>query len=327
VRWKWPSVMLFVAAWAWAGPCWAESPWVESYEAAAFCPDPTGFEHELRKRLSGPTAGQGQLRVRVEARGEGFAGTIERVGVSPDLGTREVTHESCEQVVQALALIGALWLAPDANPRNEAAAPAPADRPQAAAPPPPTTTEPSRVRRFAHGPAFGLAAQALVAPDVRIGTRLGYRVSLKHRYSESELSLAWTRLKSGTLVIERDASATLTYNAGQLRLCEAFELVRSLWFAPCASFDFGALRGTGTVTNAGSVARSGLWLSAGVAGKLEWRIQPPLFIEGSAGVIYPLARPAFHFAQPGADPSLRVIFSVPASPGFSGDLLLGLRFP
>jgi hypothetical protein len=317
------SVMLVAAALAWGGLCSAESALVESYEAAGACPDASWFESELRQRLAGTAVVHGQLRVRLKALDAGFAGSIQRVGESPDLGTREVTHESCAQVVQALALIGAMWLAPDAPPQPNAKpfTPAPEARPA-----PLTATKSARISRFSHGPAIGLATQALVAPEMRVGLRLAYRVGWKHAYSESELWLSWTRLESGTLTIERNANATLTYDAAQLRVCEAVALLRSLWLSPCVLFDVGVLRGTGTVANAGSVTRDGAWWSAGVAGKLEWRLQPLLFVATSAGLIYPFARPAFHFSQPGADPSLRAIFNVPAKPGFSGDLLLGLRF-
>ena len=88
----------------------ADSVLVESYVAPEVCPDVSRFEAELRQRSAASAVPQGNLRVRIETQPDGFFGQIQRVEHAADLGTRELRHASCEQLVHALALIGALLL-------------------------------------------------------------------------------------------------------------------------------------------------------------------------------------------------------------------------
>jgi hypothetical protein len=227
------SVVFLVAAFAWEHESAAQTGFVEAYEAPDVCPDAAWFEAELQRRLPGVTPASGALRIRVEGLDDGFVGTIRRGAHDTDLGARDVRHGSCAQVVDALALIGALWLAPD----RELPADTPAPEPVPATPPPPpprvarAESAPSTPVRIAHGPSLGVAAQALVAPSVGVGPRLAYGLSLKHARSDSEIRLAWTHSESGNISNATGASAELVYSAGQLRLCEAIALLPALWFA------------------------------------------------------------------------------------------------
>jgi hypothetical protein len=171
-----------------------------------------------------------------------------------------------------------------------------------------------------------VAGQGLVAPGVRFGPRLAYRLHLLHPRSESELRLAWTRIESGTIVVADVGRAQLTYNAAQLRICEAFALPAGLRLAPCGMLDIGELRGKGTVATGESATRASLWLSAGLLGKLEWRFWSPLSVELGLGALFPLTQPTFYFTRLSPEPSAEQIFKTPGSPGFSGDLMLGLHF-
>lgn len=322
-------VSLIATALGGTSPAAAQQKLIESYDAAASCPDSAWFEAEVRRRLSGAEPVSGALRVSVEQADGRFSGAIERVGASADFGKREVSHESCAQVVQALALIGALWLAPDAE--AEVAPPPPAPAPSGAATPP-ARVAPRESRaitpndvRFTHGPALGIAAQERVAPDLRFGPRLAYHVAWERPRHEAELRLAWTHLASERIPVAESADAKLTYDAATLRWCEGVVLFERLVVGPCLAFDLGVLRGTGDV-NGVSVTRAALWASAGLTAKLAVRVAGPLFIELSSGLLYPLSRSSFHFAAPDEDPMQRPIFNVPRRLGFSGDASLGLRF-
>lgn len=316
---------------------------LDSYVVAASCPDAASFESAVRQRVAEP---RGSLRVRVEAAKAGFSGTIERVEGESVLGRREVRDESCAQVIEALALVGALLVSPPPSepaPANSApsaassANRAPEPQPTLARrdaklelPPPAGQVSGAHVGRralpFWHGPAIGVAAQDLVAPEVVFGPRLAYRVGVPHRLLESEVSLGWTRTQSGTLDVEGTGSASLTYNAARLRFCELFPLSRTLWAAPCALVDLGELRGTGTPLGATSVTRASTWFSAGLVGKVELRLRAPLVLETSAGAVYPFMRPSFYFSVPGANPPTQAIFSTAQRLGFSADVLLSVRF-
>jgi hypothetical protein len=321
----------------------AENALVESYDAPVGCPDVTWFSEELQRRSSSASVLEGAVRVRVDVRGDHFSGRVQRVRFASDLGSREVEDESCEQVVEALALIAALLLTPNAvdsltplprSPDQEPPAPpvhvrkrSEASRPTGPVPLPPQGSSTAQNLRLSQGISIGLAAQTSLAPYVGFGPRLGYRLLLQSPRWGSELGLSLTRIQSARIVATSVGAAETTYTAGRLSACQLFPLVERLWGAPCAMLDIGQLRGRGTVTGGQSHTRSALWLSPGLLGKLEWRVRSPLIFALTAGAFFPLSRPEFHFTVEGEDQSRRTIQRVPEKFGLSADLTLGALFP
>lgn len=321
-------------------PAWAENALIERYEAPAGCPTALWFEGELRRRTPTPTVWDGAVRVRVEARGGGFVGHVERMEASSASASRDVEHESCEQVVRALALIAALMLSPsgpqprgtETESRAEGAPREPLAKPGltpnrmvSRTQRPSAKSEPNaRDWRFAHAAALGLAVQSSVAPTLRLGPRLGYRLVLARARSESEIGVSFTRMQSGSLTVDDVGSAELVYSAGRLELCHTLSLTAALWLGPCGMLDVGELRGRGWASGQDSVTRSGLWFSPGLLGKLEVRPRRPLFLELALGSFLPLYHPEFHFTVEGR---AREIYKPPNTLGFTGNVSVGVRFP
>jgi len=338
LRFVLPAALLLVAR-----ASWAQSSLVERYDVPASCPTALWFEAELRRRGPSPANWEGAVQVSVEAHGARFVGHVQRAGPSAVLDAREVEHESCEQVVRALALIASLLLTPSAggtpsgpHARSDAgdtekpsspnapktSAPAGGSAPNAASAP-----RPQRPWRLEHGMALGLAVQSSIAPDVRVGPRLGYRLLIARAGSESELGVSFARIQSGSIDAAGVGSAELTYSAGRVRLCHAVPLLGSLWLAPCGVLDVGELRGVGSTTGKDRVTRSALWLSPGLLGKLELRPRRPLFMEVAAGAFFPLSRPEFHFTHKGPPATEQLIYETPKNLGFSANLSFGVLFP
>lgn len=320
----------------------ADTALIESFEAPPECPDASWFVAEVRERTRASSELAGAVRVKIERTTSGYVGRVQRVQFQTDQGTREVFHESCEQVVRALALISALILDPEAA-RDEAApqaardvsppasgsAPAPAGLRVRYVPSLPLQRKPrSAGMRMHHGLNVGLALRSFVGPGVHAGLRAGYRIVLEHGGLESELGLAFERVQSGTIDVEEIGSAALTYSAGRLELCEGWGFVRGLRLAPCGFLDFGALSGRGQISGASNgITRAALWLSPGLAARIEWRPLHPMSVQASAGLFYPLSRPEFHFTVEGATSSAHSVQRTPENVGLSAGLAVGLLFP
>jgi hypothetical protein len=332
---------LSLAVLLWANRGSAKGAFIENYEAAAGCPPEAWFEMELGQR-SPPSAGwNGAVRVQVEARGSLFIGRVERVDAGADTAIREVEHESCEQVVRALALIASLLLTPGAEGASPSAAGAPAGLRTASPlatspalapaekslPPARGAATPSRAWRFRHALSVGLTVQTSIAPETRFGPRVGYRLLIARERSQSELGLSFTRLQSGTIDVQV-GRAELTYSAARLEFCQAAPLTEPLWLAPCAMLDVGEVRGRGAVMGQEqSLTRAALWLSPGLFGKLELRPGRPLFVDAAAGVFFPLSRPEFHFTLRDQTPPQRTIYRTPEKLGLFANFSFGVLFP
>jgi hypothetical protein len=128
-----------------------------TYGAVAACPGRDAFIAQVQARTSrARVAADGELgrtiAVSVQPTGRGFFGTLVVTTPAGETSTRDVSAESCDEVVEALALITALTIDPEANtrPLREVAAPPsaapiqpetaqPAAPQPAPAPPPPQT--------------------------------------------------------------------------------------------------------------------------------------------------------------------------------------------
>lgn len=312
----------------------AQSNRTHDYSAPAECPARAWFEAELTSRLTGHGETSRDLNVLVQEQANGFVGWVQVAGAS-DSERREVRHTSCEQLVRALALIGALLIDPAtrddavATTMEEApvvAQPAPKPRSHSVTWTPRTLSQdsaPSEPWRFAQGPHIGLALQALIAKDVTPGLRGGYRALAAHGRFQTELAVDIGYAHSGTQEVAGLGSAEFTFFAVRPELCQA---VRGRWpvtLGLCAWLDIGTLQGHGQLIGKAPLSRRAGWLSPGLSGKAEWRPLGPLTLALSAGAFYPLERPEFHFRD---DAGEHTILRVPKKPGFSGDLSLGLLF-
>src|SRR5215471_10672467 len=124
-----------------------------TYEAPAGCPDEAALVERIQARLPLRLAGDAEpvpsFAVVVRSRGEVLVGQVASTSDTGETATREVTGANCSDVVDALALIVTMALAP--SPRPEVAASADAGAAADAGEPsrlaviePPTGSQPQR---------------------------------------------------------------------------------------------------------------------------------------------------------------------------------------
>jgi len=137
-----------------------------TYGAVAACPGRDAFIAQVRARTSrARVAAEGELgrtiAVSVQPTGRGFFGTLVLTTPNGETSTRDVSAESCHEVVEALALITALTIDPEANtrPLREVAAP-PSTTPTQPGTPQPLPPQPASASSPAQPPTPAPAASA-----------------------------------------------------------------------------------------------------------------------------------------------------------------------
>jgi len=314
------------------------------YEVPAGCPDEAAFVGAVRARTAlarfesdgaAPTVG-----VVVQQRDGWTWGTLTRVGALP----RDVTGESCDDVVSALALILSLTIEPRADAPSGGApgvaadpAPPPAMPPAAppvAAPPVMGRAAPETVDAIALPPRtrgrsafWGVATAATASPALTRSwvTLIGAALS-------GEVGTAYTPVLAPSLRLSAalDVSPTVVRPPGSatFMIYRARTEVRPLRFAagalqivPFVGLDAGSVVGHGHPGAAITVARTEnrLWLALSEGAALELPVEP-FFLTASAEIDEPLRRYGFVFDTPNVD-----IIEVPSvALGFA--LGAGLRF-
>jgi hypothetical protein len=238
--------------------------------------------------------------------------------------TRELKAPSCEQVGEALALIVAIAIDPQAlvegaPPRSEPEPPpVPSPPADAARPPDVRGSEPKGPTVRA---AFGLrwdevsGVTPILRPVLRpfveiIGDRKGALVP------GLRVSLAWTRnARVGTAYGEADFS----WYVGRVEACPFRLGSVALSLSSCVTFDAGALRVVGQNAPASTV-RTRPWVSTGLNARgsaLLWRF---VFVEVEVGAAAPWIKDRWLFADGSA------IQSAPPISAWMG-AGLGCRFP
>lgn len=260
------------------------------FQADAGCPDAAEFLARIHARTPlRPSSEPGALRLRVALRSSptGFRGQL-RAGAAEGSEPREVNAATCEEVADALALIGALIV--ERSKREQAerplAPPARAEpvRPIAVAPPPtPTPT------------AIALGAEALMVRPMSTAPLAGAAISL---FVDGRLtwwlSAGYARndaLGAPRLVRLGYGGIGVGIGPPSLRLAPRLRLAAALG----AEGAFVAAEGV-DVDVAASIRRS-YWAIGGLA-RLQWQIVDHgyLFVHG-AGLV-PLVERAFSTREP-----------------------------
>jgi hypothetical protein len=284
-----------------------------------------------RLQLAGEAGASTLYRVRAAAAAAGAHGTLEIVEPSGPASSRAVDAATCDEAVDALALIVALAIDPNAStaPHALLSAPAPtpapapeqpppAARPVAMAPAPRATAQPTRWRFAATaGATFvtGAAPALLVGPAVSIeaaaeppGTGVAAAPAVR---------LGFVRAASPT-VSAGVGAARFTWTVGRLEGCPVRAALGAWEAMPCVRFDGGVLEATGADVDVPSAA-SRPWLAVGGVARVRWR-PGAFFLEVDGGVSAALTRDHFYFDQPPT-----TIYDVPGA-GAQGDVAAGARF-
>jgi hypothetical protein len=315
-----------------AGAAWAQSaaPIVVAldYSAPAGCPAASSFREQVLARtprvsFAEPSAA-GSLRWRVEIAetSGGSRGTLRVVERQPSTLEREVHASSCEQVVDALALVAALSVDPEASLTAR-------EKPQGAAAPVTTPTTPSPPAAPTQPPALDsphatklslglmLTVGSGLAPGLVWAPRPSAGLSFRSRHGYTwGLAVSVTQARGHATVDE--GQAEFTWSLGRLEVFPV-RAGRGNWrFEPAAFVEAGQVRARGVaVLPSAEVRRPAL--SAGGLGRLSYLAFDLLWFGLEGGAAASLVRDRFYLFE------TATVFRVPAVAGFLG-AGVGLEF-
>jgi hypothetical protein len=319
----------------------AALPWLD-YQAVTACPNRERLESELRSRLPAEREIPRQrLRIEVTFDGQTYEGNIRFYGGDND-APRLVRHESCEQVIHALALIGALMVETEEQAQNLPLAPQETPRPTSApsspAAPPTVVTAPLQAKpkdariekngenfpRISFGTGFSATTERVITTDWWFGARLGLEATL-HGLSPSfqdTLRLSVVRVKSQSLGTS-PRSASITWTSVRTDVCHGIHPHPRSTLGACALFDLGRLDGQGQVDQS-DVTKHAYWARVGLGVYLRQTLVGALSLDADLGLLVPFTHPEFYFAETRQLPeqSLNHVRTV----GPTANLGLGLTF-
>jgi hypothetical protein len=290
----------------------AATPVTLRYEAPDRCPSASAFRAGVDSRTpraNWVTPDQDQdatvLEVVLDLDDSGASGRlIVKERGRPPAAPRVVTDATCATVVDALALVAALAIDPQASlSPTLPGIPEPSDAPD----PPPEPAEPPPLSdRPTRPPARGAAP-----PDEQASWRwsLGAQVGLSSALGQGSLQVvplhadlrrfdaAWSpsaRLGFSVLVPSEMVSpfgkARVLRYAGQLTLCPAGLDIETFRFAPCAGVEIGMFQAEGLEVDQARTARE-LWAAALITVRTSARLGGPVLLDVEASVAVPVTRP------------------------------------
>jgi hypothetical protein len=314
-----------------------------AYTAVGGCPTAETFSQQIAARtpMFREHAAEHALRVQIVSDPDG--GVIGRASLvlSGNVVERELRALRCEEVVEALALVVAILIDPNADTRpiSEASTPpAVAPQPPVAAPPPPPTAEnpPPERRQLpkperspmparSPGPTYRFiagahaAAEGAAAPELTLGPRVFLGIEGNGAWPwPSSLRLSGARLFSRRL---RDdvGSAKLTLDLGRLDVCFVRLAKGRLALEPCVGADVGVLRVDGSHPRGGHDHRL-VWAAAGALGRGSLAMSDRFVGEVEIGADVPLVQ--YRYAFEGRQPVFKS-----ARVGVHLGIGLGVHFP
>lgn len=271
----------------------------------------------MHARVALPNETALELAVRVEMKNGLFRGRLVVAASSEDARQeREVTDASCDEVIEALGFF--IALAVDGRRKTEIAgsvptpAPAPMEPAPETAPQPPSVPSPptppiSHDRRaeqsygnpWRFGGGAGAALVSGVAPEVVLGSRLFVEVS-RERLRDSIVApfVSVGAISTATATDRAPLGATAlrwqalvgTFSPVAIPLFTGAEL------RPCVVVEVGRSRGEG-IDVANPRRTEAEWMGVGLAGHLELRLVPHLFVEVEVGASAAILRPKFEYSS------------------------------
>jgi hypothetical protein len=275
----------------------ARVPGVLDYSAPEECADASAFSAQIAQRTTVWARAQAELRVRVlieksEGRLRGVL-TLEESGRQT---VREVSSERCGEVVQALALIVAILVDPDADTRPLPELPEAAPVPGPAA----TGTRPARARvnprvRWIPGAGTQLTVATGVAGAALVGERWFAALSREGVGGPSvTLRLGVGHDRTGTIEHGDGASSALSRNLVRFDGCGAALSEPSFALSICGFAEAGRIDAFG-VHPVRSEAPTLGWLAFGALARAAFRYERVLGLEAELGASLPMTRYDFRF--------------------------------
>ena len=213
-------------------------------------------------------------------------------------GHRRIEAPSCKAAADAIALIVALLIDPDAVAAN-------AEAPE---PEPPSIPEPPKSNRREMQLLVGVHAQGRIGtlPGADLGLGLGLGLAGAHWRTD----LRWSYGLRRDQVASLPSGASGRFNIAAGSVTECFNMGQGkLGFGPCAALEAGRVSANGFGATAG-YSRHSLWLALGGGGFLSLAMGQHLHASIEMDVVAPLYRPDYVFQDvPG------VVFRAPAVGG------------
>ena len=323
----------FLAVLLVTGNAWAESVYLD-YSATPGCPSRDEFERQVQERTAlvqfvhEPHSGR-FFKVYAGVESTLAVGRLTSGRGNEAGSAREVSSQSCEHVVAALALITALAIDPNASvapllpptaafpsenvttqPVPDAPSPVPLEPSTngSAAPPFNPIVKGGGTQRQTSLIALGVGARLggslwLTSPVTPLGT---FGVSLFAENTQPTLYAAAVQLtfgytRSTTVHTENSASARFEILSAELAYCPLrFELSPRATLRPCAALEGGQLTGTGSAGNvldyAGSQHRR--WWAISELARLQVRLRSGWQFFSEAGLSEPFWHYRFVFLRP-----------------------------
>jgi hypothetical protein len=325
------------------------------YSAPPGCPDRAAFEAHVRvltakARFEVSRPGVRTFDVRIEA-GAPLRGTMVVVRGDVVEGRRVVQADRCSDVDDALTLMVALAIDPQASltpvsagsaaqPSSIASAPsaaesasaAPVPQPVPPRPPPPPTRQSAAVAQDDSGtsplPArqpetLSIGVDLAVASGVAPGVLVGASPSVEWRSGARSLvapalQLAFVRTSSGTLDAGGGA-ASFTWTVGRLDGCGLdWPPLASLHLLTCARVEAGAIDAVGSgIVGAHGSTRG--WFAAGPLMRVEWAFLPPMYLDLDVAPMFRVTADRFYFRPDST------IYEVPYA-GLDASIGIGVHF-
>jgi hypothetical protein len=311
------------------------------YRAAAGCPLPAKFHAEVFQRTaSARIAEQGELArtfiILIERAPAGVTGSLVIRETDGATVARKVTGAACSEVATVLALATALAIDPTASLEViEAAAepePEPTPRSRSSQPRPPA---PRQASEAAEGnPDVGFAAgegalpgavfpwrwHVALGPSLAVGfaprASVGAAIALERGtfagaapVSALGVEIAYLR---GLPKVVNQATSSFDFFLARPRVCVLAFVLGQARLSPCAVFELGAVSGHGSELPF-SQSHTRFWASAQIVPRLTLPIARAWFLEGDAGLVFPLTRYRFVFRKPDT-----LVYPVPLVAGAFG---------
>ncbi len=213
-------------------------------------------------------------------------------------GHRAIEATTCQGLANATALIVALMIDPDAVAARSGKAKGNESAPYSPSPPAVPEPEPStprvRGRRATHGFVGATAAGDMgVLPASDVGVSISAGIVRAHWRAEACAAYSPRWVQSETMADPPGAYGRFSFVTGTLEGCMTFARPH-LEIGPCASMEFGAVRGQG-VGASRTTRSSSPWLGLGVGGLLSIKANGWLYFPIHADAVLPLWRPNYVF--------------------------------
>jgi len=306
------------------------------YSATAGCPSQDAFTERVRARTSHvELAEPGQLArsfsVALEVSAGGVVGRVDFVDVDGVPVSRVVRGDTCDEVVESLALVTALAL--DATLNEAVPEPPPLEPPVGAAttqaerpsPPPPPPVAPRSAEPAPGAATAGVGAGYIgwAGPGGGLGLDAFFAWSFRPQGPSLRLS-AWHFRSSDE---SGGHQAVFRGWGGRLEGCP-WTLARNRFFVePCLGTNLGLFRAEGVKDATVSHAETSnlFWRDVLLVGRVGARLGRRVVVEAQGDLAFPLLRQKFGFNDPSGQPT-GTVYEIPVVSG-GAELHVGVRFP